>query len=314
MWLVSRASAFWFFSFGILSISQAHTETQKKFVFFHTCISPGFVFAIAAGSAGLNQDRTSWKSFKPQYQSDCVDSEAVPPTNCEAMYQAAVSKRADTFPSGVPHCVHGHEYFPAARCRVAYRQNTIYASTLFFLVELRKTAFNNLQDRSTCILCAQCGTSAGHRRSHRSWAGSYCWCPHAVFSTEEGVSKWLHGSYVCMKPCETWDPPTTTLSRVDWKPLEAPYIYHPHVYSCHPGPHSVRVQNTRINNLYHLLFTASRFKKENKKKNKKLASRPNKSDSDFVGPSKCLENDLIDGEGNVTVTGQFTTIIKLLFK
>lgn len=41
-----------------------------------------------------------------------MDSEAIPLTNCEAMYQAAVSKRADhNIPSGVVKPAHGHVLF-----------------------------------------------------------------------------------------------------------------------------------------------------------------------------------------------------------
>lgn len=49
-----------------------------------------------------------------------VDSEAIPLTNCEAMYQAAVSKRADnTIPSGVLKFVHGHVLFQVQRVAAA---------------------------------------------------------------------------------------------------------------------------------------------------------------------------------------------------
>lgn len=62
MQLVSAASAFIFIFFILDFIFQAHTKS----IFFLTLVSPGFLFAVAAGSAVLNQGRTSWKSIKAQ--------------------------------------------------------------------------------------------------------------------------------------------------------------------------------------------------------------------------------------------------------
>lgn len=96
---------------------------------------------------------------------DPVDSEAVPLTNCEAMYQAAVSKQADTFPSGVLHCVHGHALFPAAWC--SYGQSCLlwkyymcFCFILFFWNNRRWLSTLNLVClNSLCTLWSLCRAS-----------------------------------------------------------------------------------------------------------------------------------------------------------
>ncbi|XP_074551498.1 uncharacterized protein xirp2b [Halichoeres trimaculatus] len=60
------------------------------------------ICAVAAGSASLTRAGLPERDLTQRNRIHSVDSEVIPLTNCEAMYQAAVSKRADnTIPSGV---------------------------------------------------------------------------------------------------------------------------------------------------------------------------------------------------------------------
>lgn len=60
------------------------------------------ICAVAAGSAGLTRTGLPERDSNQRNRIHSADSEVIPLTNCEAMYQAAVSKRADnTIPSGV---------------------------------------------------------------------------------------------------------------------------------------------------------------------------------------------------------------------
>lgn len=105
-----------------------------------------------------------------------MDSEAVPLTNCEAMYQAAVSKRADnTFPSGVLQCVHGHELFPlqwVATARAACTEKSFFLLLLLFATigadfqwSLKLVCLYSLCMLSIVLSKA----AAGHLRLHRSY-------------------------------------------------------------------------------------------------------------------------------------------------
>lgn len=64
-----------------------------------------------------------------------MDSEAIPLTNREAMYQAAVSKRTDnTIPSGVLKFVHGHVLFQLQR--VATARAVCIEKNIFAIIEV----------------------------------------------------------------------------------------------------------------------------------------------------------------------------------
>lgn len=57
----------------------------------------------------VNQDRTSWETFEPELAGFTLWAQkGIPLIICEAMYQAAVPKHADTIPSGVLNFVHEH--------------------------------------------------------------------------------------------------------------------------------------------------------------------------------------------------------------
>lgn len=81
-----------------------------------------------------------------------MDSEATPPTNREAMYQAAVSKRAEkTIPSGVLKFVHGHVLFQLQRIAIAravWIKSSIFAIIVVIYISLLAFLLYVLQ----CIL------------------------------------------------------------------------------------------------------------------------------------------------------------------
>lgn len=83
--------------------------SHVKSFFFNSLLA---IYALAAGSTHLTRAGLPERDLSQRNWIHSVDSEVIPLINCEAMYQAAVSKRADnTISSRVLCLVHGHALF-----------------------------------------------------------------------------------------------------------------------------------------------------------------------------------------------------------
>lgn len=166
----------------VLSLNNWMTPNNTREKHFRNSLLA--ICAAAAGSAGLTRAGLPERALNQRSRIHSADSEVIPLTNCEAMYQAAVSKRADnTIPSGV---------LCARTCIVA----TTTCSYLPELPALQRTLvlvlsygqlfwFACFPDACTIVKTL---AAAEYPGLHSSWATlswychHYCWCCHAVLA------------------------------------------------------------------------------------------------------------------------------------